>query len=79
MPYVDQESRHKLLEGKNPETSGELTYVIYSEILKYLDTKGSNWQAYSDILGALEGAKLEIYRRRVAPHEDSKIQENGDV
>ena len=28
---------------------------------------------------ALEGAKLEFYRRIVAPYEELKIKENGEV
>jgi len=31
------------------------------------------------IIGALECAKLELYRRVAAPYEDDKIAENGDV
>ena len=30
-------------------------------------------------MGALECAKLELYRRVAAPYEDVKIMENGDV
>jgi hypothetical protein len=40
---------------------------------------GENYQHFNDVLGALEGAKLELYRRRIAPYEDTKIVENGDV
>jgi len=32
-----------------------------------------------DAIGALECAKLELYRRVAAPYEDTKIAENGDV
>lgn len=30
-------------------------------------------------LGILEGVKLELYRRRIGPYENEKIEENGDV
>jgi len=30
-------------------------------------------------MGALEGAKLEFYRRVVVPYEEKKMKENGDV
>lgn len=33
----------------------------------------------SEIIGALECCKLELYRRIAAPYEDIKIGENGDV
>ena len=32
-----------------------------------------------DVLGALEGAKLEFVRRVVVPYEERKMKENGDV
>jgi len=32
-----------------------------------------------DVLGALEGAKQEFYRRKVVQYEENKIAENGDV
>ena len=31
------------------------------------------------MIGALESAKLELYRRSIALYEDTKIKENGDV
>lgn len=31
------------------------------------------------MVGALECAKLELYRRIAIPYEEQKIQENGDV
>lgn len=38
-----------------------------------------NYQGINDIIGALEGAKAEFQRRKVADYEDTKIAENGDV
>ena len=38
-----------------------------------------NYEDYRNFIGELESAKLEIYRRLVAPYEDKKIKENGDV
>ena len=40
---------------------------------------GNSYATINDIIGALEGAKMEFYRRVVAPYEDEKIKENGDV
>ena len=31
------------------------------------------------LIGVLECAKLELYRRVAAPYENDKIDENGDV
>lgn len=33
----------------------------------------------NEVVGALESAKLELYRRIVGPYEDKKSAENGDV
>jgi len=38
-----------------------------------------NYQTINDIIGALEGAKLEFYRRIAIPYENAKLTENGDV
>ena len=43
-------------------------------LVKVFDIKNLN-----AIIGALECAKLELYRRVAAPYEDDKIIENGDV
>jgi hypothetical protein len=34
---------------------------------------------YNEQIGILECAKLELYRKRAAPYEDLKEQENGPV
>ena len=33
----------------------------------------------NELIGVLECAKLELYRRIAVPYEDTKIAENGDV
>jgi hypothetical protein len=45
----------------------------------YMLSQPFNYQVINDIIGALEGAKMEFYRRVVIPYEDRKIIENGDV
>jgi len=79
MPYIKEENKWRLNRGGLPSTPGELNYVLTEEALSYLRDKGESYQVYNDIIGALEGCKLEMYRRMVAPYEDKKIQENGDV
>jgi hypothetical protein len=80
MPYIDQQSRSELLyDLRNPTTAGELNFVFTNIINTYFKTKGLNYQAINDAIGALEGCKLELYRRTAAPYEDVKIKENGDV
>jgi len=80
MPYIDEVRRVKLLEFKHqPQNAGELNFLITNLITKYIFMKGEKYQHYNDVIGALEGAKLELYRRKIAPYEDIKMKENGDV
>lgn len=79
MPYIKQERRKSLENVFWPEGSGELNYLLTKTIQVYLKKQGTNYQTINDIVGALEGVKLEFYRRVAAPYEDEKIKENGDV
>lgn len=86
MPYIKQEKRDELRSGEfqdtyflEAETSGELNYLFTITALKYLETKKLSYQTINDIVGALEGAKMEFYRRVAVPFEESKIRQNGDV
>lgn len=77
MPYILQHHRDdKLFKPLNP---GELNYAITRLLDQYLRDKGLSYLYINDCLGALEGAKLEFYRRVAVPYEDKKIKENGDV
>jgi hypothetical protein len=87
MPYIAQEDRKRFesaLNGLTAEmnngcTPGDLNYLITRLIRFYVFRKGLRYTTLNDVMGALEGAKLEFYRRMVAPYEDEKIRENGDV
>jgi len=57
---------------------GRLTYAIYRLAHNYLGPS-AGFADYAEVLGCLEAAKLELYRRKVAPYEDTKITTNGDV
>ena len=82
MPYIRQEDRQRfdrIIDSiPAPESAGELNYVFTRIIHDYVGNRW-NYAGMNDVLGALEGAKLEFYRRVVAPYEDQKIQQNGDV
>jgi hypothetical protein len=78
MPYIKQPDRDRVDMMGLPENAGELNYAITQLVFKYLG-RVPNYQRYNDVLGALEGAKLELYRRKIAPYEDDKIAQNGDV
>lgn len=82
MPYIKKERREELtndLVSKAMVNPGELNYMITQLLIDYRFANGMSYQTINDIVGALEGAKIEFYRRVAAPYEDKKIKENGDV
>ena len=85
MPYIKKLRRDEMAntarKGSHPimKSSGELNYELTLKCLNFLKHKGVAYCTYNEIIGALECCKLEIYRRMVAPYEDIKINENGDV
>jgi hypothetical protein len=78
MPYITQNRRAWIDNGAKLETAGELNYAITVLVKSYLGAS-PDYQRFNDVLGALEGAKLEMVRRRLNDYEDSKIAQNGDV
>lgn len=62
-----------------PQNAGELNYMLSMVVRGYIHQHGLNYQSINDAVGALEGAKAEFQRRVVAPYEDTKITENGDI
>ena len=84
MPYIPQDRRAEfddLLAQLAPrvQTEGELNYCITKLAALMLERIGTNYANLALCGSAMEHAKLEWYRRRVAPYEDQKIIENGDV
>ena len=84
MPYIaDQERRALLYPQAVPRDPGELNYAITALLDAYVYGRyGAGDISYvriNDVLGSLEGAKLEFYRRIAAPYENEKITENGEV
>lgn len=79
MPYINQDARDAIDSGEIPVTAGELNYLLTVTVLEYIAFNGKSYSSFNDAIGALEACKLELYRRHVAPYEDEKIAENGDV
>ena len=79
MPYIKQERRDTLLRDSHAQNAGELNYAFTIWITDYVKQKGLSYQTINDIMGALEGAKLEFYARVARPYEQEKCQINGDV
>jgi hypothetical protein len=78
MPYLTEAAKRRV-ESEGATNAGELNYVLTLALTDYIHRKGLNYQTLNDAIGALEGAKLELYRRIAAPYEDGKIADNGDV
>ena len=91
MPYVSQEARNKyedaiqemvdLLVSTVDENAakGEINYIICSTIARYIQEKGIRYHRLNDFVGVLNICFAELYRRIVAPYEDSAIEKNGDI
>lgn len=87
MPYIDREARKAydadiagLLESIGAHTpAGDMNYLITRLLSAWLEMRGVSYASLADVVKVLETAKLEFYRRVVAPYENRKIEENGDV
>jgi hypothetical protein len=56
-----------------------LNYVLTDLVTDYLDQRTPSYAVFNEVIGVLECMKLELYRRILAPYEDEKCKENGDV
>lgn len=80
MPYIPETNRDNLEQRyESPGHPGELNFVISRLLDEYVKTKGVSYSTYNEIVGVLECAKLEFYRRLVVGYEEQKLNENGDV
>ena len=78
MPYIKEAARAYIDNGNSPRSAGELTYIVYAAALHLLG-RAPTFSDFAAVLGAIEAAKMEIYRRIIAPYEDMKVKENGDI
>lgn len=78
MPYIPKYRRSEFSQFGTPESPGELNYIISSIIKNYIGETYS-YSTINEVIGVLECAKLELYRRIAVPYENEKIEENGDV
>ena len=88
MPYIKWIDRPKykpilkwlaetLEEIPEEDRDGHINFCI-TWLLKRL-YQPPKYRRYNKAVGVLECIKLEFYRRMVAPYEDKKIEQNGDV
>lgn len=87
MPYIKQDRRKELtpiladlaLKLDNMEwTPGDLNYCIFRLCCMLFHWR-PGYQTINDLKGALGCAWDEFNRREVAPYEDKKLKENGDI
>ena len=84
MPYINQHQRRVLehVVSVDPRVSldaGSLNYLITTLVINHINQHGTSYNTINEVVGVLECAKLELYRRLAAPYEDTKIATNGDV
>lgn len=78
MPYISNNQKINLKLTNEPQSAGELNYTITQICVKYLGDNIS-YNKINEIMGVLECAKQEFYRRVATKYEDQKMGENGDV
>ena len=87
MPYIKDAERSKVAPVlaalkvvlNDGFTDGELNYLFTKIGLLFLQQHGTSYNTISKIVGGLESAKLEFYRRVASTYEENKKAENGDV
>ncbi len=87
MPYITQEERRELdpiidqlidalRKAPKDRVDGRLNYVIYRLLLNLYEPR---YFEYNRAMGVLACVSQEFYRRIVAPYEDKKMRESGDI
>jgi len=84
MPYITEERRDEIefngvldaLDSANIKVNGDLNYILFKYCKDHIVPGYNN---YKNFIGELNECITEIRRRILAPYEDLKIEENGDV
>jgi hypothetical protein len=79
MPYIDKGIRSSLDDGRKARQPGELNYQVSKLVNDFFAMRGLSYTVINEVIGALECAKLEVYRRVAGPYEDKKVAANGEV
>ena len=88
MPYIPKVDRIRMgfIIGEAQTTidsggisNGDLNYLFSRLAEMYIKYHGLSYNTGSDVIKAFECAKLEFYRRILAPYEDTKLTQNGDI
>lgn len=90
MPYITKTQRdvfdsmitmisHDLVQEFSKDYEGKLNYIISAIMSNILKENGTSYSEINKLVGVLECAKLELYRKVAAPYEELKEQENSGV
>lgn len=86
MPYITNNERDKyrnlILQLANiPEISnkGDLEFILYSCLLKYMETREQRYSTLHDATYACQHVADEFRRRFLDKREDKARQENGEI
>jgi hypothetical protein len=84
MPYIAKDKRPRIdalipFVADHISNVGELNYAITKLIHTTIERQGVSYDQLNAVIGALECAKLELYRVVAAPYEGSKKTAHGSV
>ena len=80
-PYIRKDDRYRLnlTIGGKIQNVGELTYLFAQLVNHYIKLKGLKYQTLAEIIGALEGCKLDVNNNILNAYEGTKALMNGEV
>ena len=84
MPYIRRVKRLQMEGHMNGlathlTNGGDMNYCFSMLCKHFIEMFGESYENYATCISSLECAKLELYRRKISPYEDKKIEENGDI
>jgi hypothetical protein len=83
MPYINLTDRKKydfaLEEIEQIDSKGELEYIIFKLMMKYMSDKEYRYTILHDCTYAAQHCADEFRRRFLDVREDQAIKENGDI
>lgn len=81
MPYINADRRDAVRPvcKERPANVGELNFAITCLVHYYILADGLSYAKINDVVGVLEGAKLEFYRAVAGPYENGKRTFNGPI
>ena len=90
MPYLDINSKDRIdtqadllykdLNSMPPEElAGVLNYLNFKIVKNWITKNGKKYWIFALLIGTLICCILEIYRKLVAPYEEIKEKENGEI